>query len=121
VIWKDAENYLRLDLGTAASGHVMFSGCIRNRDIVIGRGRLGTEQACLRLERSGTNVRALASTGNGRWYSVGRAELRADGPVQAGLFADGAIRPEVYLRLDQEGSEIRFTGLESSSLKSGGA
>ena len=116
MIWKDQENYLRLDQGTVAHGHVAFGGCISNKDVIAGCGRLESDRVLLRLERSGTCVRALASTGSGQWYSVGRAEFPAEDPLQVGLFADGAIRPEVYLRLDREGSEIRFTKVELSRL-----
>jgi regulation of enolase protein 1 (concanavalin A-like superfamily) len=116
VIWKDQENYLRLDQGTIAHGHVAFGGCMRNKDVTVGRGRLGSDRVFLRLERSGTCVRALAGTGSGQWHSVGRVEFPADDPLQVGLFADGAIRPEVYLRLDRGGSEIRFTEFEFSRL-----
>ncbi len=59
----------------------------------------GPARACVRLP----------STGGDRWYTVGRAEFPAEDPLYVGLFADGAIRPEVYLRIDREGSEIRFT------------
>jgi DNA-binding SARP family transcriptional activator len=116
VVWKDPQNYLRLDLGTLACGHVAFSGCIHNRDIVVGRGRLGSEQVLLRIERSGTNVRALACAGGKQWFTVGQVEFPAEDPLRVGLFADGAIHPEVYLRPDREGSEIRFRRLELSRL-----
>jgi regulation of enolase protein 1 (concanavalin A-like superfamily) len=110
VLWRNGRNYLRLDRGAMGSGQLMFSGCIGNRHTIIGRGRLGPGRIVLRLERRGAAVRALCSADGERWSTAGQAELPVEDTLEVGLFADGAIRPEIYPRSYQFGSEIRFTG-----------
>jgi regulation of enolase protein 1 (concanavalin A-like superfamily) len=111
VAWKDERTYLRLDIGSMSPGTVLFGGCIGNRDIAIGRGRIGPDDVRLRLERVGSSVRALCSTDGNTWFSVGEAAFPVDDPLEVGLFADGAIRPELYPRTCFKGSCIRFAVL----------
>jgi tetratricopeptide (TPR) repeat protein len=107
--WKDARNHLRLDRGSSTPRTITFGGCIANRDVNIGRGNLLSEAVHLRLERSGSAVRALCSANGTEWFTVGGTEFPVEDPIKAGVFADGAIRPEVYPRTFRGGTEIRFT------------
>jgi regulation of enolase protein 1 (concanavalin A-like superfamily) len=120
VLWKDESNYLRLDQGVLARGHVSFGGCVGNRDFTAGRGRLGTDRVLLRLERSDGGVRALASADGDTWHLVGTVAFPVEDQIEVGVFADGAIRPEVYLRALSGGSTIRFTNLKLSRLRGRG-
>lgn len=108
LVWKDQRNFLRLDSGSFAPQNVAFCGSINNRDIIIGRGRLRSERPCLRLERSGPLIRALCSGDGQEWHLVGQVEFPVEDPLEVGLYADGAIRPEIYPRLYGLGSAVRF-------------
>jgi tetratricopeptide (TPR) repeat protein len=114
VMWKDEDNYLRLDRGSMAESNVLFSGCILKSDAVFGRGGLYAARAYLRLERSGSTVRALCSGDGREWSAVGEAEFTVEDPLDVGLFADGAVHPEVYPRSYGSGSTVRFAAFELS-------
>src|SRR5262249_3005695 len=43
LLWKDKENYLALECGLCGPANIAFRGCIGNKDMVIGRGRLPAE------------------------------------------------------------------------------
>jgi hypothetical protein len=109
LIWKDERNYLRLDRGSMGERNVLFSGCIANVDVMVGRGDLGADCANLLLERRGPIVRALCSGDGANWYTVGESAFPVEDPLELGLFADGAARPEIYPRTYCGGSEIIFT------------
>ncbi len=115
VVWKDERTYLRLDIGSMSPGTVLFGGCIENRDMAFGRGRIESDDVCLRLERVGSSIRALCSVDGGEWFSVGEVGFPVDDPLQACLFVDGAIRPEIYPRSFCNGSAIQFTEVELSA------
>ena len=46
-----------------------LEGCIANKDVVIGRGRLVGSPVTLRMERIGDTVRALCSADESEWLS----------------------------------------------------
>jgi hypothetical protein len=80
LLWKDRRNYLRLDRGVTGEHEILFMGCLGNRDILIGRGRLesanqrvsgSSGQVFLRLERVGDRVNALCSADGENWFTVG--------------------------------------------------
>ena len=111
-LWKSKCDYLRLDVGSLAPRSVVFAGCIDNRDLVVGRGRLPAGPVWLRLERSGATVSALCSTDGTQWLSVGKVNFPVDDPVDVGLFADGMASPEIYPRAYSAGSEAMFAHFE---------
>ena len=43
LLWIDGANYVRLDLGAGGPNEVRLTGCLDNRDMIIGRGRLPVE------------------------------------------------------------------------------
>jgi len=116
LVWKDRESYLRLDVGTGGAHEVFFGGCIENRDVVIGRGRLpggqhlqSAPQAIhLRIERTGERVRALCSGDGETWFLVGEIDLAARVPIQVGLYANGEIDRVVHPGAHGDGTAIRF-------------
>jgi tetratricopeptide (TPR) repeat protein len=120
VIWEDGESYLRLDAGTGGPREVFLSGCIENRDAVIGRGRLpamvglqdGPEVVYLRLERTGGRVRALCSADGETWFSVGETEFAMIDPLKVGVYANGEIDRVVYPGTHVKGTAIRFLSFQ---------
>ena len=110
-MWMNERNYLRLDRGSMGERNILFSGCIANANVMIGRGRLGVDCANLRLERRGPIVRALCSGDGTVWYTVGEVIFPVEDPLDLGLFADGAVRPEIYPQSYCGGSEILFADL----------
>jgi tetratricopeptide (TPR) repeat protein len=113
LIWKDPQNFLRLDKGTREKDEISFTGCIENKDLIVGRGRLPCERVCLRLERLGSRVNALCSADGRNWFTVGHVEFAVDDPMQVGLHAIGNIDRLIYPGAYSEGTAIRF---ESFSL-----
>jgi hypothetical protein len=109
VLWKSPREYLRLDAGSLGPHMVAFGGCIDNRDLVVGRGRLEAGPTWLRLERCGATVSALCSPDGQSWSSAGNVNFGAGDPLEAGLFAEGMVRPEIYPRAYVAGSEARFS------------
>ncbi|MGI8916515.1 MAG: ATP-binding protein, partial [Chloroflexota bacterium] len=91
LLWQDQEHYLVLERGRFGRDDLVFRGCLGNDDRVIGRGRLPGERLLLRLERRGSQVRALCSVDGDAWHSVGEAAFLAELPVEVGLCAIGAI------------------------------
>jgi tetratricopeptide (TPR) repeat protein/regulation of enolase protein 1 (concanavalin A-like superfamily) len=112
LLWKDEENYLRLDRGTRGPYEISFQGCLANSDGVIGRGRLPSERIFLRLERRGGQVRALCSADGATWYTAGSAALPVEDPVEVGLHAIGSIDRTLYPGAYPEGTAIRFEAFE---------
>jgi len=112
VVWKDGQNYLRLDRGARGQDEVMFSGCVANQDRLFGRGRLPAARLWLRLERTEEKVRALCSVDGSSWLAVGETEFPAADPVEAGLHAIGTIDRLIYPGPYPEGTAIRFENCE---------
>jgi DNA-binding SARP family transcriptional activator len=108
LLWKDQENYLRLDRGTRGPAEISFSGCLANREVILGRGRLPAERIYLRLERRGGQVRALCSADGEHWLTAGETAFPVTEPVQVGVHAIGEIERRVYQGAFLEGSAIRF-------------
>jgi regulation of enolase protein 1 (concanavalin A-like superfamily) len=115
LLWKDKQNFLRLDRGTRGPHEVSFQGCLGNQDVIIGRGRLPAERMFLRLERLGPRVSALCSADGQEWFTVGHAEFPIEDPLEVGLHAIGAIDRTLYPGAYPEGTAIRF---ESTELRS---
>jgi regulation of enolase protein 1 (concanavalin A-like superfamily) len=112
LLWKDAENYLRLERGTRGKYEISFKGFLRNQDVNIGRGHLPSEPILLRLERRGEQVRALCSADGAQWFAAGQVGFPAEGPVQVGLHAIGSIDRMIYPGAHPEGTAIRFEAFE---------
>ena len=111
LLWKDRENYLRLDRGAAGEYDVFFGGCLDNQDVIIGRGHLpsvASGRVFLRLERIGNRVDALCSADGENWFTVGHAVFLVEDPVQVGLHAIGNIDRSVYHGAYPDGTAIRF-------------
>jgi tetratricopeptide (TPR) repeat protein/regulation of enolase protein 1 (concanavalin A-like superfamily) len=108
LFWKGRENFLRLDRGTRGAHEVSFLGCLGNKDMIFGRGRLTAERVFLRLERWGDRVNALCSADGRDWFTVGATAFPLDDPVQVGLHAIGSIDRTVYPGSYPEGTAIRF-------------
>jgi regulation of enolase protein 1 (concanavalin A-like superfamily) len=108
LLWKDKQNYLRLDKGTRGKYEINFSGCIANKDQIIGRGRLPSERVFLRLERIGERVSALCSADGAEWFTVGGMAFPVEDPVEVGLHAIGVIDRTIYHGAYPEGTAIRF-------------
>jgi hypothetical protein len=111
LLWKDRENYLRLDRGTWGEREITFLGCLKGQDVLIGRGCLPLDasgQVCLRLERLGGHVNALCSADGKTWFTVGHVAFPVEGPVQVGLHAIGSIDRTIYRGAYPDGTAIRF-------------
>jgi DNA-binding SARP family transcriptional activator len=54
LLWQDEENYLRLHWGGRRPDEIGFDGCLGNRDLGFGRGKLPGATVVLRLERRGS-------------------------------------------------------------------
>jgi len=120
VLWKDRKNYLRLDRGATGEHGILFMGCLGNRDVLIGRGRLpigksanrqvgeSADRVFLRLERVGERVNAFCSADGDIWLTVGHVEFPVEDPVQVGMHAIGNIDRTVYRGAYPDGTAIRF-------------
>jgi hypothetical protein len=127
LIWIDAANYLRLDRGLGGPNEIALIGCLEDRDMLLGRGRLPPEpaeagvaerleRAWLRFEWRRDRVRALCSADGETWYTVGRVELPLDARAQVGLYACGNIDRCIYQGAYPEGTAIRFESLALATL-----
>jgi hypothetical protein len=129
VLWQDQENYLRLDRGRWGIQEIAFEGCLRNEDVIIGRGRLemgklemgksangqmreSAGKVFLRLERIGACVRALCSADGVAWFTVGSVAFPVQEPVQVGAHAIGAIDRTIYHGDYSDGTAIRFESFQ---------
>jgi len=122
LLWKSKENFLRLDKGTRGEQEISFMGCLRNKDVAIGRGRLGsvraglkpapTSRVFLRMERIGGRVNALCSADGEEWFTVGHAEFPVEDPVEVGLYAIGNIDRTIYHGAYPDGTAIRFESFQ---------
>jgi tetratricopeptide (TPR) repeat protein len=111
-LWKSCGDFLRLDWGVRGEHEVSFDGWLSNSGTRIGRGRLPTERAVLRLERLGSRVRALCSPDGKAWLTVGQVEFPTMDPVEVGLHAIGSIDRTIYPGAYPEGTAIRFEAFE---------
>jgi tetratricopeptide (TPR) repeat protein len=112
LLWRDKENYLRLDRGTRGKDEISFQGCLQNEDMILGRGRLTAERIFLRLERLDGHVNALCSADGEAWFTVGRVEFPGEGPVEVGPHAIGNIDRILYPGAYPEGTAIRFESFD---------
>jgi len=108
VLWKDRKNFLALVKGAMGRNEITFRGCLRAKDLIVGRGRLPVEVPHLRLERKNGLVRALCSADGATWSTVGQVGFSASEAVEIGLFAVGKIERYLYPGAFPEGSAIRF-------------
>ena len=112
LLWKDKENFLRLDKGTRGACEISFMGCIGNKDVIIGRGRLPSERVYLRIERFDNKVNALCSADGEEWFTVGNVGFPVEDPVEVGLHAIGNIDRTIYHGAYPEGTAIRFESFQ---------
>ena len=112
LLWKDPENYIRLEGGSLGKNEINFVGCVADSDITIGRGRLSSDRIVLRLERRGSRVNALCSADVKEWFTAGSVEFPVEGPVEIGLHAIGGIDRLVYPDAYPDGTAIRFESFE---------
>ena len=112
LLWKDRENYLRLERGTRGPDELVFRGCLADSDGIIGRGRLPSDRVWLRLERVGDGVRALCSANGQTWFMLGQVAFPLEEPLEVGLFAIGAIHHPCYPGVYPEGTAIRFESFQ---------
>ncbi|MBI1926343.1 tetratricopeptide repeat protein [Candidatus Poribacteria bacterium] len=112
LLWRDKQNYLRLDKGTHGTYEINFSGCIENKDLIIGRGRLPSERVFLRLERIGGRVNALCSADGEAWFTVGSVDFPVGDLMEVGLHAIGNIDRTLYHGAFPEGTATAFQGFE---------
>jgi len=112
LVWKDKENYLRLDRGARGKYEINLSGSIKNQCLTFGRGRLVSDRIFLRLERIDNTVSALCSGDGNEWFTVGHVEFPVDDPVEFGLFAIGMIDRTIYHGAFPDGTAIRFESFE---------
>lgn len=124
LLWKDRENYLRLDRGATGERDILFSGCLRNQDVVIGRGRIPIDKSAdqqmgkpsgrvfLRLERVVDRANALCSADGVSWFTVGHVPFPVEDPVQVGLHAIGNIDRTIYHGAYRDGTAIRFESFQ---------
>ena len=108
VLLKNRKNFLALTKGARGRNEITFCGCLKAKDLIVGRGRLPVETLHLRLERKNDLVRALCSSDGATWWTVGQVEFSATDPLEIGLFAVGKIERYLYPGAFPEGSAIRF-------------
>jgi tetratricopeptide (TPR) repeat protein len=111
LLWKDKENYLRLDIGTRGKREISFGGCLGNKDVIIGRGRLPSERdkeiaspsarndtpSTVTARVSCSNVIARSEATKQSKRSEGEATKQSD-------FSD--LPSRVFLRLERLGSKL---------------
>jgi DNA-binding SARP family transcriptional activator len=116
LLWKDEENYLRLDRGLRGADDIVLECCVGNRDLALGRGRLQvdgtTKRVFLRLERAGGTVRALCSADGAEWFTLGSMTFPAQGTLWVGLQANGCIDRIIYPGAHPGGTAMRFESFE---------
>jgi tetratricopeptide (TPR) repeat protein len=111
LVWADERNYLGLRVGDHGPQSIALTGCIDGRDGTVGRGRLPTGVARLRVEKTGAIVRGLCTVDGQTWLGVGEAEMSAAEPLQIGLLGIGRINRTLYRGAFPEGTAIRFSPL----------
>ncbi len=114
MLWLDEQNYLRVDRGLRGAQEIAFEGCLANKDVIVGRGRLavGDGRVLLRLERMGDRMRALCSADGEQWFSVGSVRFPVEAPLQVGLHAIGSIDRTIYRGAFADGTAIRVESFQ---------
>jgi len=119
VLWVDPTNYLRLDRGLNGPNEMTLIGCLDDRDVILGRGRLPPEptgpgvpdrlgRAWLRFEWRAGDLRALCSADGETWYTVGQVELPFDPNAQFGVYASGDVDRRIYQGAYPDGAALHF-------------
>lgn len=109
LLWHDQENYLRLTWGEYGAAAVTLVGCMANIDQMLGRGRLvHSGQVHLRLERIGSQVRALCSANGQAWFCAGIVTFSTTTELAIGLHAIGKIDRTFYPGAYPAGTAIHF-------------
>jgi hypothetical protein len=122
LIWIDDKNYLRLDRGLSGPNEITLIGCLENRDVLLGRGRLPPgpagvgapehlERAWLRFEWRAGRVRALCSANGETWYASGAVALPFSADARLGLYACGDIDRNIHHGAYPDGAALWFESL----------
>jgi tetratricopeptide (TPR) repeat protein len=112
LLWKDQENFLRLERGAKGKHEITFEGCVADEHYQFGRGRLVSDRVFLRLERRGPRVDAFCSADGEEWFTAGHVEFPVEDPMEVGLHALGAIDRLIYPDAYPEGTAIRFESFQ---------
>ena len=106
LLLKDPGNALRLFAHLQAPGEIICTLRHNGVDRTLGRGLLPDAPIHLRLERSGTTLRAYAGTDDA-WFLCGQADLNGWESARVGLFGECLI--ELYPLVER--AETRFTDI----------
>ena len=98
-LWKDPENYLRLDRGRWGAREIAFGGCLSNEDVIIGRGQLETGNTCPGAQCQESTTLSQALTASEAQPLPGREAPTRD---------EGSAR--VLLRLERIGGRVKALG-----------
>lgn len=109
LLWGNEQNYLFLTLGLLGPTEISWRGALAGVPVILGRGRLSTGGAYLRLERSNRQVRALCSSDGCTWFTAGALEFPVEDALQIGLCAVGDIDRWFYPGAYPNGTAIQFT------------
>jgi hypothetical protein len=112
LLWTDSGNFARLERGALGEHDVMLVVRRNGRDAPVGRGRVSADRILLRIERCGSEIRALCSENGEEWYSVGRVDFGSGEPPVVGLYGIGWLQREIHPGAFPEGSAIRFESFE---------
>jgi tetratricopeptide (TPR) repeat protein len=91
LIWKDEENYIRFERGMHLKDEISLAGNVQGEYNHFGRGMLASDIVYIRLERIGDRFSAYCSSDGENWMTCGAVSFRAEGPIQIGIHAIGAI------------------------------
>lgn len=116
LLWSNDQNYLWLQRGRYGRHDIVFGGCLNNKDVIVGRGRLplgeSSERAFLRMEYTTGKLNALCSIDNEQWFSVGGMTFLMADMTQVGVYAIGNIDRIVYHGAYPDGAAIRFSSFQ---------
>jgi predicted ATPase/class 3 adenylate cyclase len=127
LLWKDRENYLRLERGTRGRHEICFRAVVGGKSSTVGRGRLALsaqpaadgaetgppiERVFLRLERLKRGVDAFCSADGQQWFTLGYIEFPVEDPIEIGLYASGMLERVISPGAYPEGTAIRFEAFQ---------
>lgn len=135
LLWHSPQDFVRLDWGGLGPGEISCLGCHNGHETFWGRGRTQCQQPFLRIERSGSRVRAHFSEDAINWLLVGNFVFHLDDDSaqhgnhqgssqhtntgwEAGFFALGAVDRTLFPQSSPGGAAVRVREIKLISAES---
>ncbi len=116
LVFLNPSNALRLFAHTCEPGEVLLETRTDSLRDTHGRGFLGGDSLCLRLEKRGNLFSAYIACQGGDWYFCGQVDLPGWDEIHIGLYGENIVSlyPALVERAETRFSDIRLQAIQAT-------